>query len=64
MRPYRCHYLDRERNTGDLHGQAPPLWCALALLRLVVHWGHLPMRINSPFSLKEKVHTQGRGLED
>lgn len=27
------YYLDRRRNTGDLHGQAPVLWCATALLR-------------------------------
>ena len=27
------YYLDRERMTGDLHGQAPVLWCATALLR-------------------------------
>ncbi len=27
------YYLDRARNTGDLHGQAPILWCASALLR-------------------------------
>lgn len=26
-------YLDRARITGDLHGQAPILWCASALLR-------------------------------
>jgi len=26
------YYLDRKRNTGDLHGQAPLLWCATALL--------------------------------
>lgn len=26
------YYLDRKRNTGDLHGQAPMLWCAAALL--------------------------------
>lgn len=29
----RQYYLDRKRNTGDLHGQAPLLWCANALLR-------------------------------
>jgi unsaturated rhamnogalacturonyl hydrolase len=29
----RKYYLDRKRNTGDLHGQAPVLWCAAALLR-------------------------------
>jgi len=29
----RQYYLDRKRNTGDLHGQAPLLWCATALLR-------------------------------
>ncbi len=27
------YYLDRKRNVGDLHGQAPLLWCAAALLR-------------------------------
>ncbi len=27
------YYLDRPRITGDLHGQAPVLWCASALLR-------------------------------
>jgi rhamnogalacturonyl hydrolase YesR len=27
----RQYYLDRKRNTGDLHGQAPVLWCAAAL---------------------------------
>jgi rhamnogalacturonyl hydrolase YesR len=27
------YYLSRARNTGDLHGQAPLLWCASALLR-------------------------------
>lgn len=26
------HYHDRPRNAGDLHGQAPFLWCAAALL--------------------------------
>lgn len=26
------HYRDRPRNAGDLHGQAPYLWCAAALL--------------------------------
>lgn len=29
----RAYYLARERITGDLHGQAPLLWCATALLR-------------------------------
>lgn len=29
----RQYYLDRKKNTGDLHGQAPLLWCATALLR-------------------------------
>ena len=29
----RQYYLDRGRLTGDLHGQAPVLWCASALLR-------------------------------
>ena len=27
------YYLTRRRNVGDLHGQAPMLWCATALLR-------------------------------
>jgi rhamnogalacturonyl hydrolase YesR len=27
------YYIDRKRNVGDLHGQAPVLWCASALLR-------------------------------
>jgi rhamnogalacturonyl hydrolase YesR len=27
------YYLDRDRLTGDLHGQAPVLWCAAAFLR-------------------------------
>jgi len=27
------YYLDRPRSAGDLHGQAPVLWCAAALLR-------------------------------
>ncbi|QDH81224.1 glycosyl hydrolase [Echinicola soli] len=26
------YYLDRKRITGDMHGQAPVLWCAYALL--------------------------------
>lgn len=29
----RQYYLDRKRNVGDLHGQAPIIWCANALLR-------------------------------
>lgn len=29
----RQYYLNRKKNTGDLHGQAPLLWCATALLR-------------------------------
>ena len=29
----RQYYLDRERITGDMHGQAPVLWSATALLR-------------------------------
>lgn len=29
------YYLDRKRKVGDLHGQAPILWCASALLRPV-----------------------------
>ncbi|HEX9614538.1 MAG TPA: glycoside hydrolase family 88 protein [Bacteroidota bacterium] len=27
------YYIDRKRNVGDMHGQAPVLWCASALLR-------------------------------
>jgi hypothetical protein len=27
------YYLDRKRLTGDLHGEAPVLWSATALLR-------------------------------
>jgi rhamnogalacturonyl hydrolase YesR len=27
------YYLNRKRNIGDFHGQAPVLWCASALLR-------------------------------
>jgi unsaturated rhamnogalacturonyl hydrolase len=27
------YYLDRKRNVGDFHGQAPVLWCASAFLR-------------------------------
>jgi rhamnogalacturonyl hydrolase YesR len=27
------YYLDRGRKVGDMHGQAPILWCASALLR-------------------------------
>jgi len=27
------YYIDRKRNIGDQHGQAPLLWCATALLR-------------------------------
>jgi rhamnogalacturonyl hydrolase YesR len=29
----RAYYLARQRNIGDMHGQAPMLWCATALLR-------------------------------
>jgi unsaturated rhamnogalacturonyl hydrolase len=29
----RQHYLSRKRISGDLHGQAPMLWCAAALLK-------------------------------
>ena len=29
----RQYYFDRKRIVGDLHGQAPVLWCASALLR-------------------------------
>jgi rhamnogalacturonyl hydrolase YesR len=28
----RQYYLDRKRVTGDMHGQAPYLWCAYALM--------------------------------
>jgi rhamnogalacturonyl hydrolase YesR len=27
------YYIDRRRKTGDMHGQAPVLWCATALIR-------------------------------
>jgi rhamnogalacturonyl hydrolase YesR len=27
------YYLDRKRRVGDMHGQAPVLWCATALIR-------------------------------
>lgn len=27
------YYLDRKRITGDLHGQAPMIWCAMALAK-------------------------------
>ncbi|NWJ49813.1 MAG: glycoside hydrolase family 88 protein [Bacteroidetes bacterium] len=27
------YYLNRQKRTGDLHGQAPVLWCATALLK-------------------------------
>ncbi|MEP4534989.1 MAG: glycoside hydrolase family 88 protein [Cyclobacteriaceae bacterium] len=30
----RDHYLNRPKTTGDLHGQAPLLWCAAALTNL------------------------------
>jgi len=29
----RDHYMNRKRIIGDLHGQAPLIWCATALLR-------------------------------
>jgi rhamnogalacturonyl hydrolase YesR len=29
----RAYYLARKRNVGDMHGQAPVLWCATALSR-------------------------------
>lgn len=29
----RQYYLDRKKLTGDMHGQAPVLWCATALLK-------------------------------
>jgi rhamnogalacturonyl hydrolase YesR len=29
----RLYYLNRKHVTGDLHGQAPMIWCAFALLR-------------------------------
>ena len=28
------YYYDRKRNVGDYHGQAPYLWCAVALTQL------------------------------
>ena len=33
----RNYYLTRKRNTGDLHGQAPMLWCAWQLQNVVRH---------------------------
>jgi len=27
------YYMSRQRPVGDLHGQAPVIWCAAALLR-------------------------------
>ncbi len=27
------YYLDRKRITGDLHGQAPMIWCAMAMVK-------------------------------
>ena len=27
------YYIDRKRITGDLHGQAPMIWCAMALVK-------------------------------
>lgn len=27
------YYLDRKRNIGDLHGQAPMIWCAMSLVK-------------------------------
>ena len=27
------YYIDRKKNTGDLHGEAPLLWTASAFLR-------------------------------
>ena len=32
------YYLDRQRKTGDMHGQAPILWCAAALLNQTPQW--------------------------
>lgn len=29
----RQYYLDRKRIVGDLHGQAPMIWCAMALIK-------------------------------
>jgi len=29
----RQYYFDRKKNIGDMHGQAPLMWCATALLR-------------------------------
>jgi len=31
--PDTQYYLDRPRSAGNLHGQAPALWCAWALLK-------------------------------
>ena len=36
-------YLTRPRNTGDLHGQAPILWCASAWLRPSATAGQAPL---------------------
>jgi predicted alpha-1,6-mannanase (GH76 family) len=33
----RAYYLERKRIAGDLHGQAPVLWCAYALLEGAEH---------------------------
>jgi rhamnogalacturonyl hydrolase YesR len=32
----RQHYINRKSLTGDLHGQAPMLWCAYALVEAVL----------------------------
>jgi len=32
----RAHYAERPRITGDLHGQAPVLWCCAALAEYVI----------------------------
>jgi rhamnogalacturonyl hydrolase YesR len=37
----RQYYLDRKRNIGDMHGQAPVLWCATALLDQDVKQGKI-----------------------
>lgn len=33
IRNDRNHYVNRQRITGDLHGQAPMIWCAYVLLK-------------------------------
>lgn len=35
------YYYDRPRHTGDYHGQAPYLWCTVALLENNGEYGQL-----------------------